>query len=118
MAYKDLNAPETIAALKKSRDNWYKNNKQRQIKNQKEKKEALRKWLDDYKRTLSCTDCPMTFEEYPECCDFHHLDPAEKDTEVGVLVSYSLKKLKQEIAKCVPLCANCHRKRHRVKNTS
>lgn len=44
--------------------------------------------------------------------DFHHLNPSEKDLEVSLLTRYSTKRVKDEIRKCVVLCANCHRKLH------
>jgi hypothetical protein len=47
---------------------------------------------EEYKKTLRCADCGQS---HPATLDFHHLDPA-----------------KEEIAKCVVLCANCHRIRH------
>lgn len=48
----------------------------------------------------------------PVALDFHHLDPTEKDKNVGDLMSFSTQKLKEEIRKCVVLCANCHRMVH------
>lgn len=45
--------------------------------------------------------------------EFHHLDPKEKD----FAISYkghckSWEKVKEELDKCVMLCANCHREIH------
>ncbi len=57
-----------------------------------------------------CQDCHNTF---PMCVyDFHHLDPNEKDNEPGFLFHRRLEVIEQELAKCVLLCANCHRIRH------
>jgi hypothetical protein len=45
--------------------------------------------------------------------DLHHIDPSKKGLEISKLVyrcSYSA--LQEEISKCVPLCANCHRMVH------
>lgn len=80
-------------------------------------REKTRTWLRAYKQTLSCADCGFSFAEYPEVCDFHHRDPDSKgyDREHGIgrLARYgATKRLREEIAKCDPLCANCHRIRH------
>ena len=100
------------AIKKKHRDRWYRDNKAAQIARQRERKKELREWFADYKRKLYCTDCKMSFVERPECCDFHHLDPAFKEEKISNLVVKSKKALLKEIVKCVPLCANCHRTRH------
>jgi len=40
---------------------------------------------------------------------FHHVDPSTKSFGLGVRgITRSLEKLRQEAAKCVLLCANCH----------
>jgi predicted HNH restriction endonuclease len=58
----------------------------------------------------------MSFKNRPECCDFHHIDPKTKINDLRTIIRYSIKAAKKEIRKCIPLCANCHRTRH--KNTS
>ena len=45
--------------------------------------------------------------------DYHHVHPAEKSFALSsALVSYSREKVDIELAKCVCLCANCHRGVH------
>jgi hypothetical protein len=40
---------------------------------------------------------------------FHHLDPAEKSFHLSMQgVARSLARAREEMAKCVLLCANCH----------
>jgi hypothetical protein len=58
-----------------------------------------------------CIVCGET--EYV-CLDFHHLDPNEKEFNIGRALrgEKSLEMLRDEIAKCEVLCANCHRKVH------
>jgi len=55
-----------------------------------------------------CSRCP---ERRPSALDYHHLDKATKLTEVSRLMRMGLSfdKLKAEMAKCIILCANCHR---------
>ena len=44
--------------------------------------------------------------------EFHHIDPHEKDIQIGVKANIAWSKIKLEIDKCVLLCANCHREEH------
>jgi hypothetical protein len=68
------------------------------------------KWQFIEKMGGECQDCHNTF---PMCVyDFHHLDPNEKDIEPGFLFHRRLDVIEQELAKCILLCANCHRIRH------
>ena len=98
--------------IKRARDTWYAKNKQSQVDKQKLRKRKIKDALLEYKRTLSCIDCGCSFKNNPEWLDFHHTDPLQKENSVNILVEYSLEKVMAEIAKCVPLCANCHRTRH------
>lgn len=57
-----------------------------------------------------CSACGGTF---PPCAmDLHHTDPEGKDTPRGGLLTLGTQRLRDEIAKCVLLCANCHRIHH------
>lgn len=98
---------------KRARDKWYKLNKAKQLRRQKKRRKELMLWLEDYKKTLQCKKCGFDFNQYPECLDFHHIDPKEKKGVVKELVHYSKHSAELEIAKCIPLCANCHRIIHR-----
>lgn len=95
------------------RREWYERNKDKQISRQLERRKELKAWLWNHKRTLSCLDCGVSFAEHPEWCDFHHLDPAIKEGSIYEMVATSRKAALAEIAKCVALCALCHRTRHR-----
>jgi hypothetical protein len=77
-------------------------------------KTTLFQWFEDYKRTLSCVDCGMSFRNAPYCCDFHHRDPSTKTMTIASALSHirSKRLVLEELPKCDPLCANCHRKRH------
>lgn len=54
--------------------------------------------------------CLICDETDLSCLDFHHL--SDKDQIVSTMLGMSDKKVRNEIAKCVVLCANCHRKLH------
>lgn len=67
-----------------------------------------REYVDNLKRSLGCKYCN---EKEPVALDFHHLQ--DKDNEVSQMIKdYSLAAVKREIAKCVVICSNCHRKWH------
>jgi len=57
-----------------------------------------------------CTLC-----DYQRCIaalEFHHLDPSQKDPNLSRINSRTLEKIKDEINKCILVCANCHREIH------
>jgi hypothetical protein len=48
-----------------------------------------------------------------EIFDFHHIDKINKSFELGDNIeSRKWEVVKQELDKCMMLCANCHRKQH------
>jgi len=58
----------------------------------------------------SCSDCGLK-NLCQAAYDFHHLDPSQKDHKLNLRVA-SKTHLAAELAKCIMLCANCHRTRH------
>lgn len=55
-----------------------------------------------------CTDCGFDFEGRPECAHFDHLY-GRKDRRHGQTVTrIARERLKEELAKCDLVCANCH----------
>jgi len=54
-----------------------------------------------------CGHCQQVF---PDCCfDFHHVDPTQDNDIPSKVLHCSWKKILQELALCIMLCANCHR---------
>lgn len=91
----------------------YKNNKTKYIEkakiHNKNYRNRNREYVENIKQNSCCARCS---ESDFNCLDFHHI---EDKTEAIAKMSYmscSLKKLKREIAKCIVLCSNCHRKFH------
>lgn len=67
-------------------------------------------FVENIKKNNKCTICGI--DDF-RCLQFHHPNPKKKEFEVAVLARQgSMKKLVQEIEKCIILCANCHRKLH------
>ena len=58
-----------------------------------------------------CSDCSQRFD--PCCMDFHHIT-GKKLFAVGSELHRTEKAIREEIAKCIVLCANCHRLRHKL----
>lgn len=63
----------------------------------------------EFKKTLTCEECGLKDHRVIE---FHHKDPAQKDREVSLMISWSWEKIMEEVDKCSVLCANCHRILH------
>lgn len=69
------------------------------------------KLINRYKSFYGCKLCN---EKEPCVIDLHHLDHNTKEYSVSEMVGrFNYEKVKIEIRKCVPLCANCHRKVHK-----
>ena len=78
--------------------------------------------LREYKETLSCGGCGYSKEKRGKkfstwALQFHHHD-SSKEANVGQMISdgFSLRKIFEEIAKCLVLCGNCHIELHFHKN--
>lgn len=61
-----------------------------------------------------CRDCSLV-DDCVDVYDFHHLDPTQKDFQIGKK-NWSFEKIKSELDKCVLVCAVCHRKIHAKKS--
>lgn len=109
--------PKKFASVEERREywrQWYENNKHRPdyIAKDRATKKRIRKdrkeWWDEYRKEFVCLRCKI---DDPRVLDFHHLDPTQKIMEISNLTQrgHSKETILAEIAKCVCLCANCHR---------
>ena len=88
---------------------WYERNRETVIARTKLRRQKEREKYRKYKAGLSCFFCGFS---HPAAIDFHHRE-AEGDPKVHELLSSGkYKKMWEEIEKCIPLCANCHRIYH------
>lgn len=81
----------------------------------KERKLELKIMAVVYKGS-ACADCGIKFPDYPPIIfDFHHEKPSTKNIGINNLIKVrsTLNELKEELDKCVLLCSNCHRIRHK-----
>ena len=92
-----------------TRDHYNKNKKYYKDKAVKYDAKAMARWRE-FKETLTCTRCP---ENHPAALDFHHTD-GDKSFTIGNAVAsgWGWDTLMAEVAKCIVLCSNCHRKHH------
>ena len=89
------------------RQEWYPDHKKERIQETKDRRAELKEWYNQYKATLKCKNCS---EWRPECLQFHHRDPEQKEFDMSGFIrnGVSPETLQAEIAKCDVLCANCH----------
>ncbi len=64
-------------------------------------------FIDNYKKAQGCVMCGKK-----TTLTFHHNKKEKKSFNIATKTSYSRKRLKEEIKKCVVLCKNCHEKVH------
>lgn len=73
------------------------------------KKSVRTKWME-YKQNVSCISCGFS---HPAAIDFHHVNPSPNNRKIfEILRRNNFSAALEEIKKCVPLCANCHRVHH------
>ena len=60
-----------------------------------------------------CSKCG--YNKSMNVLQFHHLDPSKKDFTIGGK-SWSYERLKEEVDKCILVCANCHIEIHEEQN--
>lgn len=101
---------------RKSYTDYYKENQKQVRENITRRKAEYKAKAYRFLDKVKSWGCIICDENEPCCIDFHHLDPDEKDDSVSNLVAKggaSLSRIKDEVRKCVRLCANCHRKVHK-----
>ena len=56
--------------------------------------------------------CICGYNKTNNALEFHHVDPSEKDFSLCQKSNISFSKAKEEVKKCILVCANCHREIH------
>lgn len=79
------------------------------------KKRKLKSILIQYKGGKCCK---CGYNKYQGALQFHHLDPKQKEFTISHInlndTNFSIDKLKEELDKCILLCANCHFEEHGI----
>lgn len=74
------------------------------------RREKIKELLVEYKGG-KCEICG--YDKCISALEFHHLNPDEKDFGIGAKgYTRSVEKNKEEVNKCILVCANCHREIH------
>lgn len=75
------------------------------------RRDAINNLVNEIKSQGQCKQCG---ENFPACLDFHHIDPTQKLASIDRMkkAQWPLERVREELAKCELLCANCHRKLH------
>ena len=80
------------------------------IKAVQKRREKVRLMAIEYKGGR-CQVC--RYDRCAEALEFHHLDPTKKDFGISSKgYARSWEKVRNEVDKCLLLCANCHREFH------
>lgn len=76
-----------------------------------ERRSTIRAFVEQERAAASCAMCGY---DDAAALDFHHVNGGTKEFTIGWVVcyGYSLGRVKAELAKCIVLCSNCHRKHH------
>jgi hypothetical protein len=79
--------------------------------NLKEHRQHIRSIINRWKEWKGCSACGFKGSHYQ--LDLDHVDPSTKEcsNHRAYEPNWSMKRVKQELAKCVILCANCHREK-------
>ena len=101
---------------KKAQHESYLRNKEKIKRNRNNRRDMLRKLVDELKNETICMDCGIQYPPY--VTDYHHRNPIDKDEIVSRLVSglRATDRILKEIDKCILLCSNCHRIREHKNN--
>jgi hypothetical protein len=113
MPYKDASIRKL--KFKEYSRKHYEANKEKIQKRASEYKKIKRKEWSDFKAKFKCINCGFS---HPAVIDFHHVDTTNYKSVYLLAKNSNYKAAIEEIKKCVPLCANCHRIHHHEEKLS
>lgn len=93
------------------------NKEQHNLRKRKERwvRQDNKQWASIQELSGCCATCGLKATRDTMCVfDFHHVDTAEKETNIAELLANGrpLAVLLAEVKKCILLCSNCHRQLH------
>jgi 5-methylcytosine-specific restriction endonuclease McrA len=94
------------------RRNWYEGSaKEKHKENVHARKRIVREEAREFVyQYLSEHPCSQCGESDPVALEFHHVEGKDRAVSELVAGGYSVDRIKQELARCIVLCATCHRK--------
>ena len=107
MPYKDENVRK-LKHAEYSRDYYIKNGDKVRKRAAELKREKRVAW-SKFKGTFKCANCGFS---HPVVIDFHHVDRTNHRSVNLLAQQGKYKEAREEIKKCIALCANCHRIHH------
>lgn len=108
MPYKDPEVKRIKQAIYKKRH--YEKNKAAHIAKTTQNKRKRKGEWDVFKASQKCSHCGV---QHPALIDFHHvIRDGDKQSVNKLVADGRFKRAMEEIQKCIPLCANCHRLLH------
>lgn len=97
-------------STKKRHAKWFQRNKSEAVEKNRQKKWERRNWLNDYKLQKGCSQCG--FNKCVAALNFHHCNGEKEESLSRMIKRFGLERIKEEVKKCVVLCANCHATLH------
>lgn len=109
MPYKDPVKRKAMAKIYKAR--WYQKNKEVTKQRSRVNKKKQKAQWDAFKASQVCAHCGAS---HPSgvILDWHHVVREEKQSVHLLVKNCRFAAAMEEIKKCIPLCANCHRILH------
>jgi predicted HNH restriction endonuclease len=91
-------------------DDAFRERHKRMVKQTRERQREAAREVVARAKSYGCSVCTET---EPACLDFHHVS-GSKEFSLGDVMRgrYSVARIAAELAKCIVVCANCHRKIH------
>jgi hypothetical protein len=99
---------QCIDCQREYRKTHYERNRQKYIDKAQLYSEAFRQWWRGYKARFSC---PCGEARSP-CIDFHHPNNDKEACVSELIHNCNKERVIAEVAKCTPLCKNCHAMLH------
>ena len=110
MPYKNPKDPRRRESLRKGSAKYYAKNREKVKAVTYKNKEIQREAWIKFKSSKKCRYCGAS---HPAIIDFHHVvRDATKQSVHKLIRNYQFTRAMEEIKKCIPLCANCHRIHH------
>lgn len=102
-----MQTPEQRVA---SNQRYYSKNREKVLGLNRQNKQRNAQHLAQVKQQRGCQTCG--YNKCAAALDFHHLGSKSFELSRAATMGMSIQSLDDEIAKCIVLCANCHRELH------
>jgi hypothetical protein len=115
MPYKDKEKrkqyrKEYYERTKEESQKYYFENKEKYRERNRASRGRNDEFINQYKLENGCSKCG--YNKHHSAIDFHHIEEKSENISRMAKDSYSIKKISEEMSKCILLCANCHREEH------